>query len=85
MANNEIKTNAEIYREQRKARLAKAAKKKKSGKGDKIVGIIVKVICIVLVATVVLYGAAKMLTDVFCVPQKVLTAATYEDEKLSVA
>ncbi len=85
MANNEIKTNAEIYREQRKARLAKAAKKKKSGKGDKIVSIIVKVICIVLVATVVLYGAAKMLTDVFCVPQKVLTAATYEDEKLSVA
>ena len=85
MANNEIKTNAEIYREQRKARLAKAAKKKKSGKGDKIVGIIVKVICIVLVASVVLYGAAKMLTDVFCVPQKVLTAATYEDEKLSVA
>lgn len=85
MANNEIKTNAEIYREQRKARLAKAAKKKKSGKGDKIVGIIVKVICIVLVASVVLYGAAKMLTDVFCVPQKVLSAATYEDEKLSVA
>ena len=29
MANNEIKTNAEIYREQRKERLAKAQKKKK--------------------------------------------------------
>lgn len=85
MANNEIKTNAEIYREQRKARLAKAAKKKKYGKGDKILGIIVKVVCIVLVAGIVLYGAAKMLTDVFCVPQKVLTVATYEDEKLSVA
>ena len=28
MANNEIKTNAEIYREQRKERLAKAQKKK---------------------------------------------------------
>lgn len=85
MANNEIKTNAEIYREQRKARLAKAAKKKKHGKGSKIMGILVKVICIVLVAGVVLYGAAKMLTDVFCVPQKVLSAATYEGEKLSVA
>lgn len=85
MANNEIKTNAEIYREQRKERLAKAAKKKKHGKGDKVVGIIVKVICIVLVAGVVLYGAAKMLTGVFGVPQKVLSAATYEDEKLTVA
>ncbi len=85
MANNEIKTNAEIYREQRKARLAKAAKKKKHGKGDKIVGIIVKVICILLVAGVVLYGAAKMVTDVFTLPQKVLTAATYGDEKLTVA
>lgn len=85
MANNEIKTNAEIYREQRKARLAKAAKKKKSGKGDKIIRILVKVLCIVLAVGVVLYGAAKLLTDVFCLPQKFLVAATYGDEKLTVA
>ena len=85
MANNEIKTNAEIYREQRKARLAKAAKKKKHGKGDKIVGIIAKVICIILIAGIVLYGAGKMLTDVFTLPQKVLTAATYNGDKLTVA
>lgn len=85
MANNEIKTNAEVYREQRKARLAKAAKKNKSGKGDKIVGIIVKVLCIVLVVGFVLYGAGNILTKVFCLPQKVLTAAKLDDEKITVA
>ncbi len=85
MANNEIKTNAEIYREQRKERLAKAAKKKSNGKVDKAVRIIVKVICIVLAVALVLFGALKMLTEVFCVPQKVLTAATYADEKITVA
>ncbi len=85
MANNEIKTNAEIYREQRKERLAKAAKKKNNGKGDKIIRVLVKVICIVLVVGVVLYGVGSLLTKVFCVPQKILTVATYDDEKIDVA
>ncbi len=85
MANNEIKTNAEIYREQRKERLAKAAKKKSNSKTDKIIRIAVKTLSIVLVVAIVLFGALKMLTDVFCVPQKVLSAATYGDLKLSVA
>ncbi|MGN1316464.1 MAG: peptidylprolyl isomerase [Acutalibacteraceae bacterium] len=85
MANNEIKTNAEIYREQRKERLAKAAKKKKNGKGDKIIRILVKTICILLVAGVVLYGAGNILTKVFCLPQKLLTVGKYEDEKINVA
>lgn len=85
MANNEIKTNAEIYREQRKARLAKAAKKKKSGKGSKILTILVKVICILLVAALALFFVGKTLIGVFCLPQKVLTAATYNEEKLTVA
>lgn len=85
MANNEIKTNAEIYREQRKERLAKAAKKKKNGKGDKIIRILVKTVCILLVAGIVLYGAGNILTKVFCLPQKLLTVATYGDEKVSVA
>ena len=84
MANNEIKTNAEIYREQRKERLAKA-QKKKNGKGDKIIRILVKTLCIILVVGVVLYGAANILTKVFCLPQKVLTVATYEGEKINVA
>lgn len=85
MANNEIKTNAEIYREQRKERLAKAAKKKKNGKGDKIIRILIKTICIILIAGVVLYGVGNILTKVFCLPQKLLTVATYGDEKVSVA
>ncbi len=84
MANNEIKTNAEIYREQRKERLAKA-QKKKNGKGDKIIRILVKTICILLIAGVVLYGAGSILTKVFCLPQKVLTVAEYEGEKIDVA
>lgn len=85
MANNEIKTNAEIYREQRKARLAKAAKKKKSGKGEKILSAIVKIICIVLVAVLALYFVGKIFIGVFGIPQRLLTAATYSDVKVSVA
>lgn len=85
MANNEIKTNAEIYREQRKARLAKEAKKKSSPGRDKAVRIAVKAVVIVLAAALVLTGLAKVLTNVFYVPQKILTVATYEDKKLSAA
>ena len=85
MANNEIKTNAEIYREQRKERLAKAAKKKKSGKGDKIIRAIVKTLCIILVAGIVIYGVGNVLTKVFCLPQKVLTAAKYDGDKINIA
>ncbi len=84
MANKEIKTNAEIYREQRKERLAKA-QKKKNGKGDKIIRVLVKTLCILLVAGFVLYGAANILTKVFCLPQKVLTVATYNGEKINTA
>lgn len=84
MANNEIKTNAEIYREQRKERLAKA-QKKKSGKGDKVIRILIKTICILLIAGIVLYGVGSIMTKVLCIPQKVLTVATYEDEKINVA
>ncbi len=84
MANNEIKTNAEIYREQRKERLAKASKKK-NGKGDKIIRILVKTLCILVIVGVVLYGAGNILTKVLCVPQKVLTVAKYGDEKINVA
>ena len=84
MANNEIKTNAEIYREQRKERLAKA-QKKKSGKGDKIIRVLIKTICILLIAGIVLYGVGSIMTKVLCIPQKLLTVATYEDEKINVA
>lgn len=82
---NENKTNAELYREERKKRLAKAAKKKNHGKADRIIGIIVKTLCIVLVAAVVLYGAAKILTGVFYLPQKTLAVAKYDGEKITMA
>lgn len=85
MANNETKTNAEIYREQRKARLAKEAKKKSSPGRDKAVRIAVKAVVIVLAAAIVLTGLAKVLTNVFYIPQKILTVATYDGQKLSAA
>lgn len=85
MANNEIKTSAEIYREQRKERLAKAAKKKNSPKHDKTVKIIVKIICIVLAVALVGWGAFNVLMDVFFLPQKLLKVATYDNAKVSVA
>ncbi|MBO5064881.1 MAG: peptidylprolyl isomerase [Clostridia bacterium] len=85
MANNEIKTNAEIYREQRKARLAKAAKKKKSGKGSKVLTILFKVFVILLVAALALFFVGKQLIGTFFLPQKVLTAATYNEVELTVA
>ncbi len=84
MANNEMKTNAEIYREQRKERLAKAAKKKAHAKRDKIVGIIVKVVSI-LVAVGVLLTLVGGTVIGFSLPQKVFTAATYGDQKLTVS
>lgn len=83
MANNEIKTNAEIYREQRKERLEKAAKKKHSAKKDKAIRIIVKTIVILVCVGLVGGFTGNLLLNVFNVPQKVLTVATYNDTKLS--
>ncbi len=85
MANNEIKTNAEIYREQRKERLQKAAKKKHSAKKDKIVRILVKTLAIVLTLSLVLVFAGNLLLNVFGVPQRVLTVSEYDGKKLSGA
>lgn len=85
MANNEIKTNAEIYREQRKARLAKAAKKKKSRKGGKVLAIITKIILIVLVFALALYFVGSLFLNVFGTPQRLIVASTYDDAKISVA
>lgn len=83
MANNEIKTNAEIYREQRKERLEKAAKKKHSAKKDKAIRIIVKTIVILVCVGLVGGFTGNLLLNVFNVPQKLLTVATYNDTKLS--
>lgn len=85
MSNNEIKTNAEIYREQRKERLEKASKKKHSAKKDKAVRIIVKALAVILCVSLVGWFAGNLLLNVFNVPQKVLSVSTYEDEKLTGA
>ncbi|MBE6815324.1 MAG: hypothetical protein E7522_07755 [Ruminococcaceae bacterium] len=85
MANNEIKTNAEIYREQRKERLEKASKKKHSAKKDKAVRIIIKTLAIILCVSLVGWFAGNLLLNVFNVPQKLLTVSTYDDEKLTGA
>lgn len=85
MANNEIKTNAEIYREQRKERLDKAKKKKHSAKKDLAIRIIVKTIVILVCVGFIGGFTGNLLLNVFNVPQKVLTVATYNDTKLSGA
>lgn len=80
------KSQAELYREERKKRIDAAAKKKakqnpKAAKARRIIG---KVITIVIAAALVL-GALYAVLDFFGVPQKLLPAATVAGEKVSVA
>ncbi len=80
------KSQAELYREERKKRMAKAAKKneKKSPQAAKIGRVFGKVVGIVIVVAVclgLLYGCLSF----FGVPQKVMTAAKVGDERISVA
>ncbi len=85
MENN--KTQAEIYREERKERLAKAAAKQanKSPKISKKKKLAAKVIAIVLAVAVGL-GAIGGVLNFFGVPQKVLTVSIGDsDYKFSVA
>ena len=87
MENNHAeKSQAELYREERKKRIYSAAKKKakKNPKAAKAKRVAAKVIGIVLAVAIVL-GAAYAVLNFFGVPQKVLTAATIGDEKVSVA
>lgn len=85
MENN--KSQAEIYREERKERLAKAAAKqaKKSPKLSKRKKLAGKVISIVLVVAIAL-GAVGGILNFFGVPQKVLKVSIGDSEyKFSVA
>ena len=87
MENNHAeKSQAELYREERKKRIDSAAKKKakKNPKAAKAKRVAAKVIGIVLAVAIVL-GAGYAVLNFFGVPQKVLTAATIGDEKVSVA
>lgn len=85
MENN--KTQAELYREERKARLAKAAAKKakKSPALEKTKKIVTKVIAIVL-AVVIALGAVYGVLNFFGAPQKMLKVTVDgTDYKFSVA
>lgn len=84
MAKNE-KTQAELYREQRKARLAKAAKKNSkksiSSEGSKIAG---RIIAVVLAIAVVV-GIGSVVFKQAGVLEKSRTALKVGDEKISQA
>ncbi len=80
------KSQAELYREERKKRMAAAAKKnaKKSPQMQKAKHVAGKVIGIVVAVALVL-GALYAVLNFFGVPQKVLTAAKVGDQRVSIA
>ena len=80
------KSQAELYREERKKRMAAAAKKnaKKSPQMQKAKHVAGKVIGIVIAVALVL-GALYAVLNFFGVPQKVLTAAKVGDQRVSIA
>ena len=84
--NQTEKSQAELYREERKQRMAKESgkKAKKSPQAAKIGKIVSKVISIVIVAAIVI-GALAGVLNFFGVPQKVLTSVKYGSTKVSVA
>lgn len=87
MAKNESsKSKAELYREERKARIAKAAKKnaKSIEKRTTAAGIIKKVVAIVLVVAIVGFAGFKIL-DSTGVINRAATALKVGDTKVSVA
>lgn len=80
------KSQAELYREERKKRMAAAAKKnaKKSPQLQKAKHIAGKVIGIVIAVALVL-GAVYAVLNFFGVPQRVITVAKVGDERISIA
>lgn len=87
MENNQVeKSQAELYREERKKRMENAAKKnaKKSPQMTKAKKVIGKVVAIVL-AVVVCLAAVYGIFNFFGIPQKVLTAAKIGNERVTVA
>ena len=86
MENKQEKTAAELYREERKQRMAKAAKKNASkspqlAKIGRSVGKVVGALIIVALCLVVVYACLSF----FGIPQKVMTAMKVGDQKVSVA
>ena len=86
MEKNQEKTQAELYREERKKRMAKVAQKnsKKSPQLSKIgrgFGKCLGIVVIVAVCLVAIYGILSF----FGIPQRALTAMKVGDKKVSVA
>lgn len=87
MENNQVeKSQAELYREERKNRMEKAAKKNaqkspQAAKAKKIIGKVVAVVLAVAVCLAAFYG----IFNFFGLPQKVLTAAKIGDERVTLA
>ena len=87
MAKNESsKSKAEVYREERKARIAKAAKQnaKSIEKRTAASNIIKKVVAIVL-AVAIVGGIAWKLVDDLGVIERLATAVTIGDTKVTAA
>lgn len=80
------KSQAELYREERKKRMAAAAKKnaKKSPQLQKAKRVAGKVLGIVIAVALVL-GAVYAVLNFFGVPQRVITVAKVGDERISIA
>ena len=87
MAKNESsKSKAELYREERKERLAKAAKKNAKNVKSRTVALeIGKKAAAILVAVAIVAGIGWAIVDHFGVVEKFSTAITVGDEKVSVA
>lgn len=88
MKNNQAgKSQAELYREERKKRMAAAEKKSAKKKNPKVARakqIAGKVIAIIL-AVVIALGVVYAVLNFFGVPQKALTAVKIGDQKVSMA
>ena len=87
MAKNESpKSKADLYREERKARIAKAAKKnaKSIEKRTTALGVIKKVVAIVLAVAIVGFAGFKILESTGII-DRAATALTVGDTKVSVA
>lgn len=86
MKKNDVPNQAELYRQERKERLAKNARKtaKKSPEAIKRVLVLRKVFAGV-VAAVLCLAIAYGVLNFFSVPQKVLTAANVGDRRVTVA
>lgn len=85
MAND--KSSAEAYRERRKKQIARANKKSSFGsiKQNKVLKIVVTTVSLVLAASLILYSAGSLMLNIFGIPQKIVSVATIDNEKITAA